>query len=254
MNIPDILLSEFLYDMDTLGPESLSLAKTLIKNLEYITSFEKIADISCGYGNQSLILYELTNADIIAIDYRDKLIEIFQDELKFQRLDNHIVAKYSKLDELPFTEKELDILWATGLPSEFTYGRALNNWHQFIKEDGYIVISAYCWNSSYKPKKVSDFFRDRGIETDYFHNRIKEMEQKGFVPISHFTVPSTCWYNFFYPIDMKKEKLSKKYTDNDEVQTFLRKIDVAINLFEKYSNYYSYTYFIGKKLSVNELY
>lgn len=253
MNVPDILLSEFLYDMDGLAPVSLSLIKTLIKNFDYGTPFDKIANISCGYGNQSIILYELTNAEIIAIDHRDKLIEIFQRELKFQKLDNHIIAKHSKLEELPFMESELDLLWSTDLPSEFTYRRVLGDWHQFIKEDGYIVTSAYCWNSSYKPKEISNFLRDCGIEIDHFYSRIKEMEHNGFVPISHFTVPCICWYNFFYPINAKKEQLSKKYTDNDEVQIFFKNIDLAIDLFEKYNKHYSYTYFVGKKLSVNEL-
>lgn len=250
MNVPDILLSEFLYDMDSLAPESLSLIKTLIKTFDYGTPFERIANINCGYGNQSIILYELTNADIIAIDYREELVEIFQSELEFQKLDNHIIAKYSKLEELPLKENELDILWSTDLPPEFRYERVLSNWHQFIREDGYIVISAYCWNSSYKPQEVSDFFRDCSIEIDHFYSRIKEMEYKGFVPVSHFVVPSICWYNFFYPINAKKELLSKKYTDNDEVQTFLKNIDLAMDLFEKYRKYYSHAYFVGKKLSV----
>ncbi|NDV47618.1 class I SAM-dependent methyltransferase [Paludibacter sp. 221] len=253
MNLPEVLLSEFLYDMDSLGPECLSLTKTIIKELSYLPQIERIADISCGYGNLSIALYELTNADIIAIDHRSELIEIFQNELKFNKLNNHIIAKYSKLDKLPFNEEELDILWSSDLPSEFTFKRVLSNWSQFIKRNGYIVICAYCWNSPYKPKEVSDFFLSCGIEIDHISNRIEEMENKGFAPVSHFIVPDTSWWIFFYSIDVQKENLSKKYANNKDVQSFLRSINLAVNLFEKYRDYYSYAYFVGRKLPANKI-
>lgn len=247
MNLPDILISEFIYELEGLAPRSYSMTKKVINSIDDIHNIKKIANIGCDHGYQSVELYEFTKARIISIDHRKEYINNFKKELNLQKLDKYIHPIHYPLDQIHLKSNELDLIWSELLPSSISYKEALIDWSQFIRENGYIVLCAYCWNTSYIPEEVAAFFQNNNMEIDYLYNRINDMFDSDLVPVSHHIMPDSCWWNYFCPIDIELERLSEKYQTNNEVLNFIKGIDLEINLFEKYGEYYSYVFFIGKK-------
>ncbi len=247
MNIPKLLINELIKDLEGLAPHSLSMTKKALSFVSHLNKMEKVADIGCGPGYQSVTLWDITKAHVVAIDYREDYIAKFQHELIEQKLDNKISPMLLQTEDIPFNEEEFDMIWSEFLGGDIGYDQVLKKWGKFVKKDGYIVICAYCWNNNNMPKDVIEFFQSHNIDIDHYSARILQMNKYGFVPVSHFIMPEECWWNYFCPIDVNLDKILKKYPNNSEVHKFVKDINTEINLFEKYGDYYEYAFFIGKK-------
>lgn len=249
MNIPDILIPEFISIIEGLAPHSYPSTKKALSFIPGLEKMKKIADIGCGQGYQSIILLERTKSQIIAIDHRIDFIQSFRRELKNQKLNIKITPILSEFDNLPFLEEELDLIWSEFATSEVDFNWALDNWAKYLKMGGYIGICAYCWLNNNPPEEVLDFFLRNKININFISNRIEKMEKIGFIPISHFIMAEECWWNYFIPFDtaINVSNLLEKYSQNSDVVQFVKDVNTEIALYEKYGDYYGYVFFIGEK-------
>lgn len=247
MNIPNILIQDRIEDLNNWAPNSYFMTKKAISFIENIDKLKEIAVIGYGAEHQSIMLFEDTTAHIYVIDYRKEYIELLKKEFTTQKLINYISPILLENNNPPFSMGHLDLVWTESMTREISFHQFLSNWGQFVKEDGYIVTCAYCWNNSNPPSEVANFFDKHSINIDHYSNRISQMLECGFTPISHFIMPEECWWNFFCPIDINTESISNKYKANTEVIQFLKDMDQEIDMFEKYGDYYGYAFFIGKK-------
>lgn len=247
IDIPDILISELIPEIEGLAPHSHFMTAKALGSIDGLHKMKKIADVGCGSGYQSILLKEMTQADIIAIDHRKEYIDDFRKELKRQELDKYIHPVLCQTNTLPFFEGELDMIWSESLAANIGFGQAIKRWKKYIKQGGYIGICAYCRNYNTFPDKVSAFFHKNNIGIDSISNRIIQMDELGFLPISHFIMPEECWWNYFCPIDSNLEGLTKKFPDNPQITEFTQDVNSEISLFENYGDYYSYVFFIGRK-------
>lgn len=247
MNIPEKVIPELIFEIEGLAPCSYSSTKKALSFIKQLDKTNKIANIGCGPGSQSLILYEMIKSKIITIDHRYEYIHNFQKELEIQKLDKYIIPLYCQLDNLPFNNNELDLIWAEFSANELGFKSALHCWSKYLKIGGHIAICAYCWSNEYPSKDVSDFFCENKIEINSISSRIVQMIKTGFTPTAHFIMPEECWWNYFSPIDLLKDQLLQKYRDDLEVRQFFESVDYEIELFQKYGNSYGYVFFIGEK-------
>lgn len=246
MNIPDILIPDLISKIEGLAPHSYFMTKKALSYIEGLHKMKRIADIGCGVGYQSVVLLETTNAAILAVDHRIEYIRNFREELKIQKLDNQIFPIYCRLDRIPFKDGELDMVWSESLVVNVGFEQALKDWGRFVKDQGYIVLCAYCRNSDNLAEEVSIFFEQNNIEIESISDRLKMMNKYGFMSVSHFVMPDECWWNYFCPI-YDIGSLQQVYSDNCEVQAFAKGIDEEISLFERYGDTYSYVFFVGRK-------
>lgn len=247
MDIHQIIANDLIYEVEALAPYSFSCTKKALSFVELLQKKKKIVNIGSGTGYQSIILYDILKENIISTDHRMPYIEKFQQELSRQELDKYICPTYSSLNSLPFKENELDLIWAESVAKDIYFEEGLNNWNKYLASDGYIGICAYCWASDDRPKEVADFFDKNKIDNDSIFNRIHQMSNSGFTPVAHFTMPEECWWNYFCPLDINKNDILKKYFYNKDVIDIVKRLEQEISLFEEYSNFYSYVFFIGKK-------
>lgn len=247
MNIPNILINELLPHIEGLAPHSYFATQKALSFIEGLNKMQHIANIACETGLQTIRMLSVIKTRITVVDSINAYINNFQKELKIQKLEEFISPVCHDLDNLPFKEEELDLIWAESIANKLSFETALENWHIYLKEDGYIGICAYCSNTQNLPEEAENYFRKNNIDIDSISNRIHQMAQLGFVPTAHFVMPDECWWNYFCPIDIHKDELLQKYPDNSEVEEFVKKVDQEIELFENYGYSYEYVFFIGKK-------
>lgn len=247
MNIPEIILPELIFEIEGLAPCGYFSTQKALSFIKSLNRIKKVADIGCGKGYQSIAIYEMIKSKIIAIDHRSEYIRNFQKDLKTQGLDKYIFPLCCQLDNLPFDESELDLIWAESITNEISFKSALYNWNKYLKQGGYIAICAYCWNEENPPEKVVEFFYENKIDINSISARILGITQADFVPTAHFIMPEECWWNYFCPIDIYEDEILKKYPNNIDVRKFVKSVNSEIELFEKYGDSYDYVFFIGEK-------
>lgn len=247
MDIHQIIVNDLSYEVESLSPYSVSCTQKALSFVDLPHKKNKIANIGSGTGYQSITLLETLKTEIYSIDHRPLYTKLLQKELVTQSLNKCIHAEYSPIDCLPFETNGLDLVWAESTAKDAFFEDSLNNWYKYIAPNGYIGICAYCWESENKPKDVVNFFTKQKIDNNSILKRLQQMNDKGFVPVAHFTMPEECWWNYFCPLDINRDFILKKYLYSKEVVDIMDTIDEEITLFEKYGNTYKYVFFIGKK-------
>jgi len=79
-------------------------------------------------------------------------------------------------------------------------------------------------------------------------DNVKMIQSHGYTLIARFKLPEASWWtNYYTPLEQNLVKLKKKYRNDKERINQLEEVSLEINMFRKYSTYYSYVFFITKK-------
>ena len=105
------LICEYFSSVERQGPGSPEVTIKALSFIDNLTNESHIADIGCGTGGQTMVLAQHTSGKITGIDLFPIFINLFNtnvEKLNFQERVNGIVGS---MDNLPFQNEELDIIW-----------------------------------------------------------------------------------------------------------------------------------------------
>ena len=98
------------------------------------------------------------------------------------------------------------------------------------------------------PKQVKQFCDEEYPDIKDIKGNITLINNEVFELISHFTIPKLSWINSFYsPMEKRIKELEKKYYNNKIVLQTFEECKKEINMYNKYSDYYVYEFFIMQK-------
>ena len=153
------------------------------------------------------------------------------------------------MENLPFQEEELDLIWSEGAIYNIGFERGLNEWRKLLKLGGYIAVTENTWFSEDRPAEIHDFWQKAYPEIDTIPNKVAQMQKAGYLPIATFVVPETCWTDYYYVHQPQmQESFLKKYAGNKTAEEFLAYQRYEVELFHKYKAYYGYVFYIGKRI------
>jgi ubiquinone/menaquinone biosynthesis C-methylase UbiE len=209
----------------------------------------KIADIGCGTGSQTRVLAELSQGSIIAVDLNSPFLNKLKDQLTNTKYQNRIQTLFSSMNSLPFHEDEFDLVWSEGAIYNMGFEAGIKNWKHFIKKNGFLVASELTWITGFRPMEIEDYWTKEYPEVDTISNKIKILESNGYSPIAHFVMPEYCWLeNYYYPLLDQFPDFLKRNASNPRVQEIVELEKNEIDMYLKYKTYYSYVYYIAKKI------
>jgi len=243
------LICEYFSSMERQGPGN---PEATIKALSFIgnlTNESKIADIGCGTGGQTMVLAEHTPGQITGIDLFDDFINIFNVNGRKLNLQDRVNGIAGSMDDLPFQNEELDLIWSEGAIYNIGFERGIGEWRRFLKKGGFIAVSEASWFTEERPAEIDKFWKDAYPEIDLISTKVKQMEKAGYIPIATFVLPEECWTEHFYiPQAAAQEKFLKKYAGNKTAEEFVENERHEAQLYSKYKEFYGYVFYIGKKI------
>jgi SAM-dependent methyltransferase len=153
------------------------------------------------------------------------------------------------MDNLPFQEEELDLIWSEGAIYNIGYERGLLEWHKFLKKGGSIAVSEASWFTEDRPAEIKEFWNDAYHEIDTIPKKVAQMQKTGYIPVATFTLPENCWTEHFYTHQVAlQETFLKKYTGNKTAETFIASQRYESQLYHRYKEFYGYVFYIGRKI------
>lgn len=243
------LICEYFANIERQGPGS---PETTIKALSFIdnlTEHSHIADIGCGTGGQTKILAQHTPGHITGLDLFPDFINIFNRNAKELNLQKRVEGIIGSMDNLPFKEEELDLIWSEGAIYNIGFQKGLNEWRKYLKTDGYIAVSEVSWFTDERPNEINDFWMDAYPEIDTIPNKILQMQKAGYIPVACFILPENCWTENFYAPQVEAQKdFLQKYAGNKAAEEFIANQRHETQLYYKYKEFYGYVFYIGKKI------
>jgi len=243
------LISEYYSNLERQGPGSPEVTIKALSFIDNLNDKSLIADIGCGSGGQTMVLAQHAPGHITGIDLFPVFIDLFNRNAKDLTLQDRVNGQVASMDQLPFHEEELDLMWSEGAIYNIGFERGLNEWKKFLKTGGYIAVSEVSWFTNERPAEIDDFWMDAYPEIDTIHNKVRQVQAAGYIPIATFVLPESCWTEHFYaPQEAAQNIFLEKHAGNGDAFDFIENQRHEQRLYEKYKGYYGYVFYIGKKL------
>lgn len=242
------IIYDFFSNSERQGPGSPEETLRALSFINGLTEKSKIADIGCGTGGQTMVLGQNTPCEIIGVDAWPDFIDQFNQNAQSKNLQNRVKGIVGNMENLPFEEEELDLIWSEGAIYNIGFERGLNEWRKFLKKGGYIAVTENTWFSEDRPDEIQDFWQKAYPEIDTIPNKVAQMQKAGYLPIATYVLPETIWTAYYTWQTLRREAFLKKYSGNKAVEEFIDAQRYEAELYYKYKEYYGYVFYIGKKI------
>lgn len=228
------------------GPGSPETMKQALGFLGPLERFEQIADLGCGSGGQTILLAEHLQGSIVGLDMFPDFIDRITEEAVNRGLENRVTGVAGNMESLPFRKNSFDLIWSEGAIDNIGFEKGLRYWRDFLKQDGYIVVSCPSWITKEHPAAVEKFWSDAGSHLDTVDNNIAIMQNAGYRFIASFVLPEECWLdNYFLPREKAIQNLMNKYPQSGTMKEYAEMNRHEVELFLKYKDHYGYVFYIG---------
>ena len=208
----------------------------------------KILDIGCGSGMQTITLVRLyPDCTITAVDIHQPFLDDLAHRAKKEGFDGRIVPIRASMDDLPFEAASFDIIWSEGSAFIMGLASALRYWKQFLKPDGYLVVSDCTWFTDSPSDECKEFLDAMcpGMKTEPETKEV--IQDAGYSVVSMFRLPASGWWDQYYtPLTEKIPYLKEIHANNSDAQMIIQGIEKEMDIHRKYSNEYGYTFFVLK--------
>ncbi|MCK4967390.1 SAM-dependent methyltransferase, partial [bacterium] len=127
------------------------------------------------------------------------------------------------------------------------FEKGITEWKEFLKPGGYMAVTEACWLKSNPPQELIDFWMECYPGILMVEENISIIEKCGYSLLEHFTLPEDAWWDYYNPLQKRIPALREKYSGNDEALELIDATETEIFMYQKYSEWYGYEFFIMKK-------
>jgi SAM-dependent methyltransferase len=196
-----------------------------------------------------MVLAQNAPGHFTGIDLFPMFIDLFNANAGKLGLQNKVKGEVGSMDNLPFGDEDLDLIWSEGAIYNIGFERGINEWRKFLKTGGYIAVSEVSWFTDERPAEIEAFWNDAYPEIDTIPNKVAQMQKAGYIPVATFVLPENCWTEHFYaPQTAAQEHFLKKHAGNKTAEELVANERREARLYLKYKAFYGYVFYIGKKI------
>jgi SAM-dependent methyltransferase len=249
------LIIELHRDTQRQGPGSLESTIKALNSVDLDTNASLlIADIGCGTGGHTLELARtFESAQITAID----LFPIFLDRLNLQAaeagLGDRIRTLEASMDDLPFEQESLDMIWSEGAIYNMGFKNGIAYWAQFLKPNGWLAVSEITWATEERPAELDEFWMAEYPEVALPSEKIEQLKEAGFDVIDYFMLPKSDWVQYYDELSERIKDFERQFATHQDADVKEMAAGIAdayrgeINQYKQFSDYYSYGFYIALK-------
>lgn len=209
----------------------------------------KVADIGCGTGASSLLLARLLNAQITAVDFLKDFLDVLKERAHRMGVADRISTLACSMDDLPFADEELDVIWSEGAIYNIGFEKGVEDWRRFLKPGGVLVASEITWITPSRPEELQKHWDSEYPEIDVASAKIKVLEKHGYSPIGYFVLPDYCWLDQYYrPMQDRFEAFLQRNGNSEDARAVVAAEQHEIELYEAYQEHVSYGVYVARKL------
>jgi SAM-dependent methyltransferase len=243
------LICEYYAGLERQGPGSPDVTTKALGFVDGLGPDSRIADIGCGTGGQTMVLAQNAPGHVTGLDLFPRFIDRFNAKAAALGLEQRVTGIVGSMDDLPFEDDELDLIWSEGAIYNIGFERGLEEWRRYLKAGGYIAVSEAAWFTDERPAEIEDFWMSEYPGIDTVPNKLAQLQRAGYKPAACFCIPDECWTDHFYaPQAAVQLAFLEAHAGNEAAEGFVRNQRHEESLYHKYRKYYGYAFFIGQKL------
>ena len=208
----------------------------------------RIADIGCGTGAATLVLARVLDARITAVDFLPAFLERLDSTAGREGLGDRIGTLNASMEALPFEDQTFDAIWSEGAVYNIGFAAGIAAWRRFLKPGGILAVSELTWLTGDRPTELEEHWMEIYPEVATASAKLAVLEANGYAPIGYFPLPERCWLeNYYRPMQARFDDFIARNGGSDAAQTIVAAEQTEIALYERYSAYYGYGYYLARR-------
>ena len=241
-------LIEVMMGLPRQGPGCFEATRRAFGLMKNLPPRPKILDAGCGVGAQTLDLARLTDGEITALDLYRRFLDRLDARIAEKQLQGRVRTVQGSMDDMNFENESFDVIWSEGAIYNIGFRKGLEYWREFVKPGGHVAVSEAVWLTHDPPQPVRDFWNREYPAISGVENCMSVIRDCGYELNGHFTLPPSAWWDDFYkPMIPGLDELRRKYQGNEQAAAVFDVLNVEIEMFKKYSDCYSYEFFVMRR-------
>lgn len=210
----------------------------------------RIADLGCGTGAAAKVLAAELHGDVIAVDIAEPFLDTLRAAAAREPLRATVTTRTCSIDDLPFGDGELDVIWSEGAIYSIGFEAGVRDWMRYLKPGGRLVVSELTWLTGTRPAELHEYWTTMYPEVDVASAKIGVLEQHGYRPQAYFVLPPSCWLaNYYEPVETRFEAFLARHGHSDAAVSLVAAEREEIALYREYAPYVGYGVYIAVKPS-----
>ncbi len=227
------------------GPGERASTERALRLLPPLTPDDRILDIGCGSGAQTMDLARATEARIVAVDNHAEFISQLEQRAAAEGLGERITAQVADMNELPFPDGSFDVIWSEGAIFIIGFAKGLETWRRLLRPGGYIVVSEFCWMCEDPPTEMRELFLDGNPDVGDVQAKRSTIAESGYRLVDEFVLPPTGWWeSYCEPLSECLKHFRSRYAGNSEALEVASRSEHEIELFRRHAGTFGYVFFV----------
>lgn len=208
-----------------------------------------VLDVGCGPGMQTIVLANGTDGTVTAVDLFEQFLDDLRDRATEAGIRDRIQVMRADMSDLPFGKDSFDLIWSEGAAYIMGITEAFTHWAEFLRPEGYIVITEISWlvPEAEVPKRAFDFFHNEYPAITDVPGNLARIEACGFEIVGHFTLPDEAWWTDYYtPLSERLEQAREKYRGDATAQLFLDDTEEELRVRREFGDSFGYEFIVAR--------
>jgi ubiquinone/menaquinone biosynthesis C-methylase UbiE len=229
------------------GPGDNASTRKAFEMMEGLPPEPKILDVGCGPGMQTVELLRLSGGTVVALDLLPQMIARVRKAAEDAGFSDRLETVQADMNEMAFEPCSFDVIWSEGAIYFIGFEKGLAKLQNFVKPGGCVAISEAVWLKPDPPREAVEFWREYP-EIDTVERKLEVVSGVGFENIGHFILPASSWTELYYdPLARRISESEAQWRGIPEAENVLEEARTEILMFGKYSEYYSYAFFVMRR-------
>lgn len=226
------------------GPGDNASTRRAYEMMKHLPAKPRILDIGCGPGVQTIELLRLSGGNVVAVDLLPEMLTRLKQSASETELSDRLETVQADMRAMDFAPARFDVIWSEGAIYQMGFEAGLAMVKTLAKPGGYVAVSDAVWLEPNPPAELVEFWKAYP-EIAAVDVKLDIIAALGYENIGHFILPASSWTESYYdPLARRIGEYEQEWKGIKEAEDVLAEARNEIALFQQYSKYYSYAFFV----------
>lgn len=222
------------------APGSDATTRLLLRLAGRLPRDPRILDIGSGPGSSSILLAQLTNGQVTAVDTHEPFLAELTERATRAGVAERITTLNAPMADLPLPDAGFDVVWAEGSAYVMGFDAALAAWRRLLSDDGTLIVTEAEWLTAHPAPGAAAFWSAGYPAMRTTGENVSAAQRSGYDVRGLYVLPDADWAEYYDPLAANIDTLRADGVPADVLAAIGEEIDIRA----AYGADYAYTGYV----------